>query len=91
MDKEARFCDGEVSGFTLLGSPVALEVSKGGGLYYLSRSGGGGGRKDPLHRHLDATTFLITIKPAGSARDLLPINCHFALYGSVPYNEMEGS
>jgi glucose/arabinose dehydrogenase len=33
---------GDVSGFaTGLGSPVALEVSKGGGLYYLSRSGGG--------------------------------------------------
>jgi glucose/arabinose dehydrogenase len=33
---------GEVSGFaTGLDSPVALEVSKGGGLYYLSRSGGG--------------------------------------------------
>jgi glucose/arabinose dehydrogenase len=33
---------GEVSGFaTGLGSPVALEVSKGGGLYYLSRSGAG--------------------------------------------------
>jgi hypothetical protein len=28
---------GDVSGFaTRLGSPVALEVSKGGGLYYLS-------------------------------------------------------
>ena len=34
---------GKVSGFaTGLGSPVALEVSKGGGLYYLSRGGGGG-------------------------------------------------
>jgi glucose/arabinose dehydrogenase len=34
---------GDVTGFaTGLGSPVALEVSKGGGLYYLSRSGGGG-------------------------------------------------
>ena len=33
---------GEVSGFASgLGSPVALEVSKGGGLYYLSRSGTG--------------------------------------------------
>src|SRR5918995_7106772 len=33
---------GEVSGFaTGLDSPVALEVSKGGGLYYLSRGGGG--------------------------------------------------
>jgi glucose/arabinose dehydrogenase len=33
---------GEVSGFaTGLGSPVALEVSKGGGLYSLSRGGGG--------------------------------------------------
>jgi glucose/arabinose dehydrogenase len=33
---------GEGSGFaTGLGSPVALEVSKGGGLYYLSRGGGG--------------------------------------------------
>jgi hypothetical protein len=33
---------GEVSGFaTDLSSPVALEVSKGGGLYYLSRGGGG--------------------------------------------------
>jgi Na+/H+-translocating membrane pyrophosphatase len=34
---------GEVSGFaTGLSSPVALKVSKGGGLYYLSRDGGGG-------------------------------------------------
>jgi glucose/arabinose dehydrogenase len=33
---------GDVSGFaTGLGSLAALEVSKGGGLYYLSRSGGG--------------------------------------------------
>ena len=33
---------GEVTGFaTGLDSPVALEVSKGGGLYYLSRGGGG--------------------------------------------------
>jgi glucose/arabinose dehydrogenase len=33
---------GEVKGFaTGLGTPVALEVSKGGSLYYLSRSGGG--------------------------------------------------
>jgi glucose/arabinose dehydrogenase len=33
---------GDVSGFaTGLGSPVALEVSKGGSLYYLSRGGGG--------------------------------------------------
>jgi hypothetical protein len=33
---------GEVSGFaTGLGTLVALEASKGGGLYYLSRSGGG--------------------------------------------------
>jgi glucose/arabinose dehydrogenase len=33
---------GEVKGFASgLGSLVALEVSKGGGLYYLSRSGGG--------------------------------------------------
>jgi len=32
---------GEVSGFAAgLDSPVALEVSKGGGLYYLSRGGG---------------------------------------------------
>jgi len=33
---------GDVTGFaTGLGSPMALEVSKGGGLYYLSRSGTG--------------------------------------------------
>ena len=33
---------GDVSGFaTGLGSPVALKVSKGGSLYYLSRGGGG--------------------------------------------------
>jgi hypothetical protein len=33
---------GEVKGFASgLGSLVALEVTKGGGLYYLSRSGGG--------------------------------------------------
>jgi glucose/arabinose dehydrogenase len=34
---------GDVSGFaTGLSSPVALEVSKGGGLYYLNRGAGGG-------------------------------------------------
>jgi hypothetical protein len=33
---------GGVSGFASgLSSPVALEVSKGGGLYYLNRGGGG--------------------------------------------------